>query len=71
MTAHIQLDFFEEYDEIVLLKKQIEIIDSRTRNVQRGLFARYNTFCKEIMDLIEEQRKEIEALRAMQLQRVK
>jgi len=78
MTAHIQLDFFEEYDEITLLRKEIEIIDSRTRNVQRGLFARYNTFCKEVMDLIEEQSKrlaiqskELEILRDMQLQRVK
>jgi hypothetical protein len=71
LTAHVQLDLFEEYDEVMLLRKEIEIIDSRTRNVQRGLFARYNTFCKEIMDLIEEQRKEIEVLRVMQLQRVK
>ena len=70
MTA-IQLDLFEEYDEVMLLRKEIEIIDNRTRNVQRGLFARYNTFCKEILDLLEEQKKEIEILRVMQLQRVK
>jgi hypothetical protein len=71
MTAHIQLDLFEEYDEVMLLRKEIEIIDGRTRNVQRGLFSRYNTFCKEILSLLEEQKKEIDILRAMQLQRVK
>jgi hypothetical protein len=70
LTA-IQLDLFEEYDEVMLLRKEIEIIDNRTRNVQRGLFSRYNTFCKEILDLLEEQKKEIEILRVMQLQRVK
>lgn len=71
MTAHIQLDLFEEYDEIMLLRKEIDIIDGRTRNVQRGLFARYNTFCKEILSLLEEQKKEIDILRALQLRRVK
>jgi hypothetical protein len=61
----------EEYDDITLLKKEIEIIDSRTRNVQRGLFARYNAFCKDILELIEKQQKEIEALRAIQVRVVK
>jgi hypothetical protein len=67
MTAHVQLDFFENYDEITLLKKEIEIIDTRTRNVQRGLFARYNSFCKDILELLDKQQKEIEGLRSIQL----
>jgi hypothetical protein len=71
MTLSIQLDFFESDDELTLLQKKVDVIDTRTRNVQRGLFSRYNAFCKEILEIVERQQKEIESLRAIQVKVVK
>jgi hypothetical protein len=59
----VQLDFFEEMDDISILKREIDIVDQRTRNVQRGLFARYNCFGKEILDKLDAMQKEIDELK--------
>ena len=64
---YIQLDLFEENDELSILKKQIKAIDDRTRNVQRGLFARH----AELVKMYLKQHEEIETIRAMMLKKVK
>lgn len=63
----VQYDLFSDNDEMDLLKQEIEQIDERTRNVQRGLFSRYNNLVK----LIEDQNKQIEELRKLLLKQVK
>jgi hypothetical protein len=63
----IQLDLFDGNDEITLLRKEIDLIDERTRNVQRGLFARYS----ELVKMYLKQQHEIDILRCMQVKQVK
>ena len=63
----VQLELFESNDEITLLRKEIVLIDDRTRNVQRGLFARHGDLVKMYL----KQQDEIDALRGMLLKQVK
>lgn len=54
MSVAIQCDLFEEFDEITLLRKEIEIIKKQTANVRRGLFARHNEIAKTVISLQDE-----------------
>lgn len=67
----VQYDFFSDNDEMDLLRQEIEMIDERTRNVQRGLFARHNALANELHKLIEAQEKQIDELRKLLLKQVK
>ena len=64
---NIQLDFFEPNDEISLMHKEIMAIDERTRNVQKGLFARHG----ELVKIVLKQQDEIDRLREMLVKQVK
>jgi hypothetical protein len=63
----VQLELFESNDEITLLRKEIVLIDQRTRNVQRGLFARHGDLVKMYL----KQQDEIDLLRGLLLKQVK
>jgi hypothetical protein len=63
----IQFDFFESNDSVSLLRKEIDLIDERTRNVQRGLFARHGDLVKMVL----KQQDEIDRLRQLLIKQVK
>lgn len=50
----IQLDLFQEYEEIDILKKEIDRMDSTLSKVRRGLFSRYDELCKKYLALHSE-----------------
>jgi hypothetical protein len=50
----LQLELFESYDEIDILRLQILSINKSCENVRKGLFARHNEICKRYIDLKEE-----------------
>lgn len=54
MALAIQYDLFESNDEVSLLKKEIELMNSSLNNTRRGLFARHSAMAKQIMDMQEE-----------------
>lgn len=68
---NVQYDLFEDNDDLSLMKQEIELIDERTRNVQRGLFSRHNNLAKELIKMIEDQNKQIDELRKLLLKQVK
>lgn len=59
--VQIQLEFFDEVNEMTLMQKQIDTIEETTSNVRRGLFSRLN----EMFKMIEGQQKEIEDLKKL------
>ena len=63
----VQLDLFDSNDEMSLLRKEIDLIDNRTRNVQRGLFARHGDLVKMVL----KQQEEIDRLRELLIKQVK
>lgn len=67
MIMQVQYDLFEDNDDISLMKQEIELIDERTRNVQRGLFARHS----ELVKMVLKQQEEIDRLRNMLMKQVK
>lgn len=74
----VQYDLFEENDEIGIMRQEIEQIDERTRNVQRGLFSRYNNLSNDLMKRADQQderinllEKQIKALTDMLIERKK
>jgi hypothetical protein len=67
----VQYDLFSDNDDLSLMRQEIGLIDERTRNVQRGLFARHNALAKELYKLIEAQERQIEELRKLLLKQVK
>jgi hypothetical protein len=63
----VQYDLFSENDDISLMKQEIELIDQRTKNVQRGLFARHG----DLVKMFCKQQAELDELRALLLKEVK
>jgi len=63
----VQLDLFEEYDEVSLLKKEISALEETMHNVRKGLFKRHNELVKEIIKLTEE----IDRMRILMIKQVK
>ncbi len=59
MALPIQFDLFEPYDEISLLRKEIDVLREQSANVRKGLFARHN----ELAKLWLKQQDEIEDLK--------
>lgn len=64
---NVQLDLFEENDELSLMKKEIRGLLERQENVRKGLFARHN----DLMKLYIKQQEEIDKLRSMMVREVK
>lgn len=50
----IQLEMFEENDEITLLKKEIAFLNEDINTLRRSQFARLSALGKEIIDLKQE-----------------
>lgn len=62
----VQLDFFEETDDISELKRQDSFLLERVDNLRRGLFKRHELHQKSINTLlvmVEEQSDEIKKLK--------
>ena len=51
----IQLDLFEEYDELTLLRKELAQVRESGEKVRKGLFARHNELSKMYLDLKQDQ----------------
>lgn len=60
MTA-IQLEFFEEVNELTLLHKEIEAMQESNANVRRGVFARVSA----LAEIVVKQQEQIDALTKM------
>ena len=50
----VQLDLFQEFSEVEILKQELEDVKKRNENVRKGIFARHNELCKLYMALKEE-----------------
>ncbi len=64
---NIQLDLFQEDDEMTILKKEHKLLFERMENMRRGLFARHN----DLMKMYIKQQEELDRLRAMMVKEVK
>lgn len=61
-----QLDFFDNDDDLSLLRKQDEFLLDRVDNLRRGLFKRHDLHQKalnELLVMITKQEKQIEDLK--------
>lgn len=47
----IQLDFFEEKDDLDLIRDELKSVKESTDKVRRGMFARHNELAKMLMDI--------------------
>lgn len=66
MAIPIQLDLFQEMDEINMLQQQINLVDKKCSNVQRGLFSRFANMEENLAalwELCHQQRFEISMLK--------
>jgi hypothetical protein len=66
MALAIQLDFFEPFDELSILKKEVKYNNERQENLRRGSFARINELSKRCVDLQDQNdqlRIELRAIR--------
>lgn len=50
----VQLDLFEEFSEVDLLRKELADVKQRNENVRRGIFARHTELCKLFLELKDE-----------------
>lgn len=50
----VQLDLFEEFSEVDLLRKELADVKQRSENVRRGIFARHNQLSKLFIELKDE-----------------
>lgn len=64
---NIQLELFEENDDMSLLKKEHRALYDRVENMRRGLFARH----ADLMKMYIKQQEEIDRLRGMMINEVK
>lgn len=48
----IQLDMFEEYDELQSLRMQLKAIKESNDKVRRGMFVRYNELSRMYMEVV-------------------
>jgi hypothetical protein len=67
IVMNIQLDFFEDNDDMSILKKEHRALFDRVENMRRGLFARHT----DLMKLYIKQQEEIDKLRSMMIKEVK
>ena len=49
----LQLELFEEYTELDILKKELAEVRLRNENVRKGIFARHNELAKLFIELSE------------------
>lgn len=54
----IQLEFFEEVNELTLMQKEIEAMQESNANVRRGVFARVTA----LAEIVVKQQEQIDAL---------
>ena len=49
----LQLELFQEYTELDILKKELAEVRLRNENVRKGIFARHNELAKLFIELSE------------------
>lgn len=49
----IQLDFFQEHDEVSVLKNELEKVRASSEKVRKALFARHGELAKNYLDLLQ------------------
>lgn len=62
----IQYDFFEQVDELSILRKEIESVQESSDSVRKGLFARHKKLedsLNTLLGMYLEQQKEIDCLK--------
>jgi predicted RNA-binding Zn ribbon-like protein len=64
---NVQLDLFENNDELSLMKKEMALIADSNRRNHKAQFAHINNISKEIIKL----REELDRLRNLQIKQVK
>lgn len=52
MALQIQYDFFEETDDVSMLKKEQNALALHVDKVRKGLFARHNTLNSSLNELL-------------------
>lgn len=67
----VQLDFFQEYSEVELLRMEMKQVKESTDKVRKSLFARLNMMAKEqvaLKDELEKIKAQINKSEPLQLQ---
>jgi hypothetical protein len=47
----IQMDLFQEYSEVDMLKQQVNALEKSLEKQRKALFARHGTLCKQYLEL--------------------